>query len=57
MFRRWLRSRARHFLILLPAGLVVGVLVGWAFNDVLFGLAVGPTLGALFAMLFALRGR
>ncbi len=57
MFRRWLRVRARHFLILIPVGLVVGTLVGWAFNDVLFGLAIGPTLGALFAMLFTLRGR
>ena len=57
MLRRLARSRARHFLVLLPLGAAVGTLVGAALQDVLFGLAVGSILGVLFAALFTFRVR
>lgn len=45
----------RHARILLPLGLVVGALVGLAFDDVPFGVAVGAGLGALLTAVFALH--
>lgn len=55
MWRRLLRGKARHFVFLLPMGLVVGALVGIGFHDVLFGLAVGAVLGLAFTLLFTLQ--
>jgi len=55
MFSKFVHSRARHVLILIPLGLIVGTVVGALFNDVLFGLLAGFVLGLLFSGLFALR--
>lgn len=55
MWRKLLRGKARHFVFLLPMGLIVGVLVGVGFHDVLFGLATGAVLGLAFALLFTLQ--
>jgi len=54
---RLARSRARHFLFLVPLGGLVGTATGAAFRDTLFGLAVGVALGALLAVVVTLRVR
>jgi len=55
MWRRLLQGRARHFVLLLPMGLVVGAVVGVGFHDVLFGLAVGAIFGLALALLLTLQ--
>ncbi len=57
MWRKLLQGRARHFTILLAMGLIVGVLVGVGFQDVLFGLAAGVVIGLALALLFSLQTR
>jgi hypothetical protein len=42
-------------LVLVPLGVVVGFAVGWAFRDLLFGVAVGAGMGTAFGLLLALR--
>ncbi|MGB2982297.1 MAG: hypothetical protein WBC63_00365 [Candidatus Bipolaricaulia bacterium] len=53
--RRLLDSRWRHFLILLPLGSGVGLVVGILFRDVAFGVGAGAAFGAVFGLLFAVR--
>jgi len=48
-------SRWRHVLFLVPLGLLVGLAVGWIFQDLIFGVAVGGGMGAAFGLLLALR--
>jgi len=48
-------SRWRHLLTMLPLGALVGLIVGWLFKDLLFGVAVGCGLGVLFGLLLAVR--
>ena len=48
-------SRWRHVLCLVPLGLLVGLVVGWIFRDLWFGVAVGGGLGTAFGLLLALR--
>lgn len=48
-------SRWRHVLTLLPLGVLVGLLVGWGFDDLVFGVLVGGVFGAAFGLLFAVR--
>ncbi len=55
MPKRTISPRLRHFIILIPLGLVVGSIVGWAFQDPLFGLLSGIGLGILIATVFALQ--
>jgi len=50
-----LASRWRHLLFLLPLGLAIGLAVGWIFEDLLFGVAVGGGMGVAFGLLLALR--
>lgn len=50
-----LRGRARHFVLLLPTGLVVGGLVGVGFHDVFFGLAAGVIFGLALGLLLTLQ--
>ena len=57
MFQRLFRSRAKHVVVLLPLGLVVGMAVGAIFGDVRFGVLAGLGLGALLSGLFTLRAR
>jgi len=57
MFQRLLRSRAKHLVILLPLGLVVGTAIGAIFGDVWFGVLAGLGLGILLSGLFTLRAR
>jgi uncharacterized membrane protein len=57
MCRRVARSRARHFLFLVPLGAGVGTVTGAAFQDTLFGLAVGSVLGVLLAVVVTVRTR
>jgi len=40
---------------MLPLGALVGLIVGWLFKDLLFGVAVGCGLGVLFGLLLAVR--
>ncbi|MCD6136562.1 hypothetical protein J7J63_07630 [Candidatus Bipolaricaulota bacterium] len=53
--RRLLRGKGKHFMLLLPMGLVIGALVGVGFHDVLFGLTVGAIFGLALALLFTLQ--
>lgn len=53
--RKLLRGRAKHFVLLLPMGLVVGALVGVGFHDIIFGLVVGLGFGFALALLFTLQ--
>ncbi len=53
--RRLLTGKGKHFMLLLPMGLVIGALVGVGFHDVLFGLAVGAIFGFALALLFTLQ--
>ncbi|MEA3238979.1 MAG: hypothetical protein U9Q94_04260 [Candidatus Bipolaricaulota bacterium] len=55
MWRNLLRGRARHFVLLLPMGLVVGAVVGVGFHDVLFGLAAGAIFGLALGLLLTLQ--
>jgi len=55
MTKRPISPRLRHFVILIPGGLLVGVIVGLLFHDPLFGLLSGIGLGVLIATLFALQ--
>jgi hypothetical protein len=48
-------SRWRHLLFLFPCGLLIGLVVGWIFRDLLFGVAVGSGMGVAFGLLLALR--
>ena len=48
-------SRWRHLLTLVPLGAGVGLIIGWIFRDVLYGLGVGTAFGAAFGLMFALR--
>ncbi len=57
MFQRLLRSRAKHLVILLPLGLVVGTAIGAIFGDVRFGVLAGLGLGIVLSGLFTLRAR
>ena len=48
-------SRWRHVLFLIPLGLLIGLAVGWIFQDLLFGVAVGGGMGVAFGLLLSLR--
>jgi len=52
---RLLASRWRHVLFLVPLGLLIGAIAGWAFRDFLFGVGVGGVLGCFFGLLLVLR--
>jgi len=52
---RFRTSRLRHLALLIPLGTIVGLLVGLAFNDLLFGLGAGAGLGLLFGILLTVR--
>ena len=55
MRSRLAASRWRHVLFLLPSGLLIGLAVGWIFEDLIFGVAVGGGMGVAFGLLLALR--
>lgn len=55
MVARLLHSRAKHVIILLPLGLVVGTVVGAMFADVGFGVLAGFGIGILLSGLFTFR--
>ena len=57
MFQRLLRTRAKHLVVLLPLGLVVGTAVGAIFGDVRFGVLAGLGLGIVLSGLLTLRAR
>ena len=48
-------SRWRHLLTLIPLGALVGLAVGWAFDDLAFGVLVGIGFGTAFGLLLAVR--
>ena len=48
-------SRWRHVLFLLPLGLVIGLAIGWIFEDLLFGVLMGGGMGVAFGLLLAVR--
>jgi hypothetical protein len=52
---RLLVSRWRHVVFLIPLGLLIGVAIGWIFQDLFFGVAVGGAMGVAFGLLLALR--
>jgi uncharacterized membrane protein len=55
MMGRLLASRWKHLLRLVPLGALVGLAFGLLFQDVVYGLLVGCSLGALLGLLFAVR--
>ncbi len=55
MLNRFVHSRAKHFMTLIPLGLLVGVVVGAVLGSPSVGILAGLALGFLFACLFALR--
>jgi len=57
MWRNLLSSQWQHVLWLLLLGAGVGLAVGLAFRDTLFGVGVGAVLGFLFGLLLAIRSR
>ena len=54
MWRRLVRGR-KHFVRLPLMGVAVGLLVGVAFQDLLFGAAAGAVIGLVLALMFALQ--
>ena len=52
---RFRGSRLRHLALMIPLGVGVGLVVGLAFSDVVFGLLVGAGLGLLFGVLLTIR--
>lgn len=49
------KSRWRHLFLTTPLGVVVGGIVGLAFQDVLYGLLAGCSLGASLGLLMVVR--
>ncbi|MBU1050163.1 hypothetical protein KKG90_09100 [Candidatus Bipolaricaulota bacterium] len=55
MFRSLPNSRWKHLVRLIPLGAIVGLVVGYFFHDILFGLAIGCIFGMLLGLMFAVR--
>ena len=55
MLRRLLASRWKHLTRLIPLGAVVGLAIGYFFQDVVYGLLVGCVLGLLLGLMLAAR--
>ena len=55
MLSRLLASRWKHLIRLIPMGAVVGLIAGYFFEDILYGLLIGCVFGALLGLMFAAR--
>jgi hypothetical protein len=55
MWRNLFARGKRHFILLVPIGIGVGLAVGIVFDDVLFGLVVGTGFGIILGLLFTLQ--
>jgi len=55
MLSRFVHSRAKHFMTLIPLGLLVGVVVGAVLGSPSVGILAGLALGFLFACSLTLR--
>lgn len=55
MLNRLLGSRWKHVIRLIPMGAVVGLVAGYFFEDILYGLLIGCVFGALLGLMFAVR--
>ena len=52
---RLLNSRWKHLIRLIPMGAGVGLVFGYLFQDVLYGLLIGCVFGFLLGLMFAVR--
>lgn len=48
-------SRWKHLIRLVPLGAVVGLVVGFLFQDLAYGLLAGSVIGFLFGIMLAIR--
>ena len=55
MLSKLLASRWKHLIRLVPLGAVVGLVFGYMFKDVLYGLSAGCVIGLLFGLLMVVR--
>jgi hypothetical protein len=55
VLNRLLGSRWKHVIRLIPMGAVVGLVAGYFFEDILYGLLIGCVFGALLGLMFAVR--
>lgn len=55
MLSRFPNSRWKHLVRLVPLGAVVGLVFGYLFQDLLYGLFVGCVFGFLLGLMFAAR--
>ena len=55
MPNRLLNSRWKHLIRLVPMGAVVGLVFGYSFHDLWYGLLIGCVFGFLLGLMFAVR--
>jgi len=55
MLTKLLNSRWKHLIRLIPMGAFVGLVTGYFFEDILYGLLIGCVFGALLGLMFAVR--
>lgn len=55
MLSRFLNSRWKHLVRLVPLGAAVGLVFGYLFQDLVYGLLVGCVFGFLLGLMFAAR--
>ena len=55
MFRRLMSSRWKHLVRLISLGAIVGLVVGYFFQDIRYGLLVGCVFGLLLGFMFSIR--
>ena len=55
MLNRLLVSRWKHLIRLIPMGVFVGLVTGYFFEDILYGLLIGGLFGLLLGLMFAVR--
>jgi len=55
MLGRLLASRWKHLMRLVPLGAVVGLVFGYVFKDILYGLSAGCVIGLLFGIMLVVR--
>ena len=55
VLNKLLNSRWKHLIRLVPLGAVVGLVFGYVFKDVLYGLSAGCVIGLLFGLMLVVR--